>query len=354
MAEADLTESLAGQVREAAAAGTPLAPEGGASKSFLGRQVQAETLAVSGHRGIVSYQPTELVVTARSGTPIAELEQALAEKGQMLPFEPPHYGETATLGGTIACGLSGPRRPYAGAARDLVLGTRIVNGRGEVLRFGGEVMKNVAGYDLSRLMAGAMGTLGLLLDVSMKVLPRPTASVTRVFEQAPAEAVRQLNAWAGTPLPVSGACHLDGRTFLRLEGSEGGVASAAASVGGEPLDDPGSFWRDLREQRLAAFQGEGVLWRIAVPSTTPPLALPGNAVIDWGGGLRWVRSEADADAVRSVASAAGGHATAFRDGDGGGEVFHPLAPAILRLHQRLKKAFDPQGIFNPGKLYPEI
>jgi len=350
----DLTDALAARVRDAAASGTPLAPEGGASKPFLGRTVQAESLSVSAHRGIVSYQPTELVVTARAGTPLAELERALDEQGQMLPFEPPHLGDGATVGGTIACGLSGPRRPFAGAARDLVLGVRIVNGRGEVLRFGGEVMKNVAGYDLSRLMAGAMGTLGLLLDVSMKVLPRPAVTVTRAFEHDPAQAVRQLNAWAGRPLPLSGACHHAGRTYVRLSGSDGGVASAVAALGGEAMDDDGALWRDLREQRLPFFAGDAPLWRISVPSTAAPLALPGESLVDWGGSLRWLRSDADPDAVRSVAHAAGGHATLFRGGDRAGDVHHPLTPGLLALHRRLKAAFDPRGIFNPGKLYREL
>ena len=354
MSGGDITDALAARVSEAAAAGTPLAPEGGASKAFLGRTVQAQALPVAQHRGIVSYQPTELVVTARAGTPLAELERTLDEQGQMLPFEPPHLGDGATVGGTIACGLSGPRRPFAGAARDLVLGVRMVNGRGEVLRFGGEVMKNVAGYDLSRLMTGAMGTLGLLLDVSMKVLPRPAVTVTRVFEHDAADAVRHFNAWAGRPLPLSAACHLAGRTHVRLSGSEGGVASAVAALGGDALDDDDAFWRDLREQRLPFFAGDTPLWRVAVPSTAAPLALPGETLVDWAGSVRWVRTDADESAVRSVARSHGGHATLFRGGDRSGDVHHPLTPGLLALHRRLKNAFDPQGIFNPGRLYREI
>jgi glycolate oxidase FAD binding subunit len=351
MADNDCTQELLEQVRDARAAGAPVAPQGGNSKHFLGHVVQARTLSTAGHRGIVGYEPTELVVTARSGTSLAELEARLAENGQMLAFEPPRFDDSGTIGGTIACGLSGPRRPYAGAARDFVLGVRMVNGLGQALRFGGEVMKNVAGYDLSRLMTGSMGTLGLLLDVSMKVLPVPERTETRVFAHTTQEALRMLNEWASAPLPISGGCHLDGHTYLRLSGTEGGVASAVSTLGGEALAPEDALWAELREHRLEFFTREGPpLWRIALPSTTAPLALPGECLIDWGGGLRWLRSDADAGAV----GAAGGHATAFRGHPRERPVFHPLPPAMLRLHQRVKAALDPGGLFNPGKMYPEI
>ncbi len=355
MAEDDRTAELSERVRAARESATPLVPEGGGTKRFLGRAVQAETLSCAGHAGVVSYEPTELVVTARSATRLAALEAVLAGNGQMLPFEPPHFGEAATVGGTIACGLSGPRRPWAGAARDLVLGVRMINGRGEILRFGGEVMKNVAGYDLSRLLTGSMGTLGVLLDVSMKVLPRPETEATLAFDHTAAEAIRMLNQWSGTPLPLSGACHFDGRTFVRLSGSATGVASSVARRGGDAVDAAHAPWEGLREHRLDYFTAPGpTLWRVSVPSTCPPLALPGGCLVDWGGALRWVRTDADPGAVRSVAAAAGGHAMQFRGGDPRGEVYHPLTPALLRLHQRLKAAFDPHGIFCPGRMYAEL
>jgi len=354
MPASDLTQALGEQVRAAFETATPLRPQGGASKQFLGRAVQAQVLSCAGHRGITSYQPSELVVSARSGTPLAEVEDTLAASGQMLPFEPPHFGAGATVGGTIACGLSGPRRPYAGAARDFVLGVRLINGRGEVLRFGGEVMKNVAGFDVSRLMTGSMGTLAVLLEVSMKVLPRPQVEATLAFEHTPAQAVRLFNDWAGQPLPLSAACHLQGRSYVRLSGSTPGVGSAAAHLGGERVPAHEVPWTDLREQRLAPLHGGLPLWRLSVPATTPPLALPGECVIDWGGALRWLRSDVDPGAVCSVVAASGGHATLFRGADAGAEVFHPLPPALLRLHQRIKSAFDPRGILNPGAMYADI
>jgi len=354
MPENDLTPELSERVRAAAASATPLSPRGGGTKDFLGRAVQAEPLECAGHAGIVSYEPTELVVTARGGTRLAELETLLDQSGQMLPFEPPHFGDDATVGGTIATGLSGPRRPYAGAARDLVLGTRIINGAGEVLRFGGEVMKNVAGYDVSRLMTGSMGSLGVLLDVSLKVLPRPEAEATLAFEHTAAQAVRVLNEWAGSPLALSAACHLAGRTCVRLSGSAAGVASTVAHLGGESVTEGDAFWADLREQRLAFFLGSAPLWRISLPATAVPLALPGDTLVEWGGALRWLRTDADAGAVRAVTAAAGGHATIFRGAGPGDEVYHPLPSTLARLHRRIKEAFDPRGILSPGRMYAEF
>ena len=352
--DADLTERLRDRSRAAADAGTPLAIAGGGTKEFLGRITQAEPLDVSGHRGIVTYEPTELVLSARGGTPLAEVEAALEEQGQMLAFEPPAFGVEATIGGTIATGLSGPARPYAGAARDFVLGTRVLNGRGEALRFGGEVMKNVAGYDVSRLMTGAWGTLGVLLDVSLKVLPRPASVRTLAFEMPATEAVRRCNAWAAKPFPVTGACHEGGCLRVRLAGTGGGVAAAAAALGGDTVDD-GDFWTALREQTLPFFARSGApLWRMSVPPGAEPQGPAGDTLVDWGGALRWVRTDAPAAEVRALAERAGGHATLFRGGDRTGEVFHPLAPAVRRLHERIKAAFDPAGIFNSGRMYEGI
>ena len=352
--DADLTGSLGERVRAAAGDATPLAITGGGTKDFLGRMTQAEPLDVSGHRGIVTYEPTELVLSARGGTPLSEVDAALSGQGQMLAFEPPGFGEAATIGGTIAAGLSGPARPYAGAARDFVLGTRVLNGKGEALRFGGEVMKNVAGYDVSRLMTGAYGTLGVLLEVSLKVLPRPASVRTLAFEMTATEAVRRCNAWAAKPFPVTGACHEGERLRVRLAGTEGGVAAAAGALGGDLVDDD-EFWTALREQTLPFFTRSGApLWRMSVPPGAELTSPTGETLIDWGGALRWLRTDVPAAEVRTAVERAGGHAVLFRGGDRTGEVFHPLAPAVRRLHERIKAAFDPTGIFNSGRMYEGI
>jgi len=306
---------------------------------------------VAGHRGLVNYQPAELVITARAGTPLSDIEVALADHRQMLPFEPPYFGEHATLGGTVACGLSGPRRPYTGAVRDFVLGMKIINGRGEVLHFGGEVMKNVAGFDVSRLMAGAMGTLGVILEVSLKVLPRPAHEVTLVQEWGAVDAVEMMNDWAGRSLPLSASCYDGDRLYLRLSGTRTAVESAKRHIGGEALKEATLFWESLREQRHGFFGGEAPLWRLAVPPATLPLDLTGKWLLEWGGAQRWLRSDADAAMVRRSALQAGGHATLFRGGSRDGERFQPLPQTLQDIHRRLKQAFDPKGILNPGRLY---
>ena len=352
--DADLTASLCERVGAAAGDATPLAITGGGTKDFLGRMTQAEPLDVSGHRGIVTYEPTELVLSARGGTPLSEVNAAVSDQGQMLAFEPPGFGEAATIGGTIATGLSGPARPYAGAARDFVLGTRVLNGKGEALRFGGEVMKNVAGYDVSRLMTGAYGTLGVLLEVSLKVLPRPGAVRTLAFDMTAAEAVRRCNAWAAKPFPVTGACHEGERLRVRLAGTEGGVAAAADTLGGDIVDDD-EFWTALREQTLPFFTwADAPLWRMSVPPGAELTSPAGETLIDWGGALHWLRTDAPAAEIRAAVERAGGHAVLFRGGDRTGEVFHPLAPAVRKLHERIKAAFDPIGIFNCGRMYEGI
>ncbi len=342
------------RIRDAHSERTALAIRGGGSKDFYGRRTRGETLAINDYRGILDYTPSELVISARAGTPLAELEESLAQQGQMLPFEPPHFGEHATLGGTIACGLSGPRRPYAGAARDFVLGVNCINGKGEYLRFGGQVMKNVAGYDLSRTLTGSLGTLAVLLDIHLKVLPHPETSTTLRQVCSATGAVQRMNQWAGKPVPLSAGCYLDGALYVRLSGTDRGVQAAADTLGGDVLDTGEAFWKDLREQRLDFFAGDIPLWRLSVAPACEALQLDGSWLIDWGGAQRWLRSDLPAGTIHAAAAAAGGHATLFRGGDRDAGIFQPLTPALLALHQRIKHSFDPAGILNPGRMYPDL
>ena len=350
----DLSERLVDRIREASALGTPLRITGGDTKHFLGREPRGERVDVSGHTGVLSYEPTELVLTVRSGTSIAETQAALYESGQCLAFEPPEFESAATIGGTIASGLSGPCRPYRGSVRDFVLGVTCVNGRGESLRFGGQVMKNVAGYDVSRLMVGAMGTLGAILDVSFKVLPMPETEQTRVYEVSEEMAIAKMNEWAGRPLPLSAACHFNNKLRIRLSGTRAGVAASVRELGGAQDPEGGPFWKALREQCVPFFESTDILWRLVVPPATPPLGLAGDTLVDWGGAQRWLSSRQGDEAIRAAVQAVGGHAARFRGGDRSLSVFHPLSPGLATLHRNLKNAFDPAGILNPGRLYEEI
>jgi glycolate oxidase FAD binding subunit len=363
----DLTDA----VRSAAAHATPLRIRGGGTKDFYAQSLTGQVLDTAALSGITSYEPSELVVTVRGGTPLAELEAALAEKGQCLPFEPPRYGESGgpggTVGGMVAAGLSGPARASVGAVRDYVLGIELLNGRGEGLTFGGQVMKNVAGYDVSRLMAGAWGTLGVITAVSLKVLPVAPAEATLQFECSQAEALTRLHAWGGQPLPLNASCWVEdggvGTLYLRLRGAVAAVDAACRRMGGARLDKPSvaADWDACRDQRLPWFAerapGDG-LWRLSVPQTAPVLPLPagvGAPLVEWHGGQRWVKaSPAHAAALRQAASSAGGHATLFiADNDVPmmeKPRFWPLKSPLDRIHQRLKAEFDPAGIFNRGRI----
>jgi glycolate oxidase FAD binding subunit len=345
-------QTLQERVRAAAAARMPLVVVGGGTKAFYGNEPHGEALDVRPVAGIVDYEPTELVVTVRGGTPLAELEARLAERNQMLPFEPPHFGPAATVGGAVAAGLAGPRRMAAGAVRDFVLGAKLLDGRGNVLAFGGRVMKNVAGYDVARTLAGSLGTLGVLVELSLKVLPRPVAEQTLLFEMNEAESIRRANEWGGQPLPISATAWCDGQLYVRLSGAAAGVQAAHAKMGGSPVPEAALLWAELREQSHGFFQPGGApLWRLAVPPTTGPLDL-GATLVEWSGGQRWVWSDVPAAQIRARVAAAGGHATQFRGGDRRA-AFHPLPPALAAIHRRLKAEFDPAGIFNPGRLYAE-
>ncbi len=351
MADLDRTVELSECLRAATADRSPVEIVGGGTKAFYGRTTRASRRCpVDGHRGILHYDPAELVLTARGGTPLAEVEAALAAKGQHLPFEPPHFGAGATLGGTVAAGLAGPARMAAGPVRDYVLGTRVLTGDGRVLKFGGEVMKNVAGYDVARLMAGSLGLLGVLLDVSLKVLPSAPARRTLVVEASQAEALVRMGALARTGMPVTASAWLADRWYVRLDGSPPALDAAARPIGGASLQDDLSFWQGLREQTCDFFTNARVLWRVTLPAHTPPLAVQAPALIEWNGVQRWY-ADVDADALRTAAAAARGHLTCFRGAPAESEVFAPLTPALLQLHRRLKAVFDPAGILNPGRMY---
>ncbi len=349
----DMTVELQARIREAVACGTPLCIRGGGSKAFYGGAQIGEPLDTRPHTGIVHYEPSELVVTVRAGTPLAELEAALLDTRQMLAFEPPHFG-AATVGGMVAAGLSGPRRATAGALRDHLLGVRMIDGRAECMRFGGEVMKNVAGYDVSRLMAGAMGTLGLLTEVSLKVLPVPAAQRTLAFAMGRSDALRTMNRWAGRPLPVSATCWHAGVLHLRLAGAATAIDAAMRSLGGEVVDEAKAqeLWSSVREQTHPFFgEGEGALWRVSLCSAEENLILDAPMLIEWGGALRWVRTAADDACVRSEAQRQHGFATCFRAQAGvAPPAAEHLPEPLAILHRRIKQAFDPDGIFNPLRL----
>jgi glycolate dehydrogenase FAD-binding subunit len=349
-------EKLQEQIRAAAGRRAALRIRGGGTKDFYGNALEGEVLDTRGHAGIVDYEPTELVVTARCGTLLADLHAALLEQGQFLPFEPPGFGPGATLGGCIAAGLSGPRRASAGSARDYMLGAKIIDGRGQALAFGGQVMKNVAGYDVSRLLAGSLGTLGLILEVSLKVLPRPVSEQTLTLEMPQAKALENMNRWAGMPLPISATAWRDGELSVRFSGAPSAIRAAGEKLEGETVAASRAvqLWDGVREQTDPFFAGEVPLWRLSLPSNAPVVDLPGEQLLEWGGALRWLKSGADVATVRGAAARAGGHATLFRAKEKPAGAFAPLPQELARLHKELKQSFDPAGILNPHRLYPEF
>ena len=353
-------EHLRDQIATARATGAALRIRGGDSKNWYGNPVPGQVLETRDYAGVVAYDPAELVITARCGTPLADIEETIARNGQMLPFEPPHFGPTATLGGCVAAGLAGPRRAYTGAIRDYVLGATVMNDRGEVMRFGGQVMKNVAGYDVARLMAGSLGTLGLILDVSIRLLPVPVVTRTLRFVMDENQAIETLNHWAGKPVPMSASAWHEGELLLRLSGSEAGVQAAVAQLGGDLVVDEtaNDYWQALREHTSDFFApADTALWRIAVPPTTAALALAGTQWLEWGGGLRWWRSDEPVAEIRRIAQLAGGHATLFRPGvntEPGTSVFSALPGPLAAIQRRLKAVFDPSGIFNPHRIDPRF
>jgi glycolate oxidase FAD binding subunit len=381
--------SLIDAVRNAAAQGATLRLRGGGTKDFWGQSLTGQVLDTRAYRGIVSYEPSELVVTVRGGTPLAELEAALADQGQCLAFEPPHFGEgdtqAATVGGMVAAGLSGPARATAGAVRDFILGARFINGLGEHLTFGGQVMKNVAGYDVSRLMAGSWGTLGVITEVSLKVLPVAPAEATLMCAGlAQGTALDLLHRWGGQPLPLNASAWVRDATaqpvadylFVRLRGAVAAVQSALHTMSADALAlgaqvqqmdnaEAAQDWQASAEQALQFFtppSAEACLWRLSLPQTAPVLDLPGldhpSQYIEWQGAQRWLWAPASAAvALRELAHAVGGHATLFRASAAHAEVDKavgvntPLEAVQHRIQKQLQQQFDPKGVFATGRLY---
>lgn len=361
MTDNDDSTQLLEQVEQAVANKTVLTICGGNSKRDLGdsstEKVQGADLSLLSHSGVTDYDPTELVVSVRAGTPLSDLNRTLDEAGQMLPFEPPQLPDS-TIGGVLACGLSGPRRPFSGSARDYVLGTRVINGQAQDLSFGGKVMKNVAGYDVSRLQIGAWGTLGVLLDVSMKVLPKPELELT-VQHSGDANDLLSFAALMRRPLPLSGAMMINKDRFIRLSGSRMAVESAASDLGGERVDEADKLWASVRDHNHAFFDidasaGES-LWRISVADHAPHLALEGHWLYEWAGAQRWLKTTQAASEVFAVVEAAGGHATRYTPSSIIAEpAFQPLHGAMQRLQARVRDSFDPQRLFNRGRFHPEL
>lgn len=358
----DIIDQYTNTIRTAAKSKTPLFIRGGGSKDFYGNSMNRDghdILSTTAYTGIIDYDPTELVMTARAGTSLADLETELQKQNQMLGFEPPYFGPEATLGGCVASGLSGPRRVYVGAARDFVLGIRMLDGNGNNLHFGGKVIKNVAGYDISRLITGSMGTLGLLLEVSIKVLPIPPFELTLRMQMKEAEAIERMNQWAGKPLPISATCFYENNLTLRLSGAESAVRAARVKLGGELISDGAVFWNSIREQTHPFFQSGSSLWRLSLKSNAPPLKLLGQQLIEWGGALRWLacsgeHMDTEENIVRSESILADGNATLFRSNKRSDSVFHPPGPQMIKIYQRIKEKFDPVGIFNPGRMFREL
>jgi len=344
----DKTRLLCDQVERACNSKTPLAIRAGNSKAFYGLDVEGEMLLLDGHQGILSYEASELVITARSGTRLSEIESALDEHGQQLAFEPPLHSDRATVGGAIASGLSGPARAFKGAARDFVLGAKIINGKGELMKFGGQVMKNVAGYDVSRLMVGAQGTLGVLMEISLKVLPKAEAETTLVFEVDAEKGHQWLRDWLHQGHPVTASCHYQGILSVRLSSTSNSIEQAHKKMGGET--GASDLWPQLRHQTHPCFQQES-LWRLSVAQSTA-IHNEEKQLIEWGGALRWKVSNND---LFEQAKRLHGHATRYNiNARSSDEIFQPLQPSMLAIQKRIKQAFDPENILNPNRLYKEL
>lgn len=351
MSDHDFQAELIHSVEDAIEHKQPLAIHGSNSKNFLGNKITGKPVDVSHHNGIIEYEPSELFITAKCGTPLQEIESTLRENKQILPFEPPSFAITDTLGGTIACGLSGPRRAYANSIRDCILGANIINGKAEYLTFGGNVMKNVAGYDTSRLMCGAYGTLGIIMQASIRVAPKPQFQMTTVLECSQNEAITQLGQWAHTHLPITASFFHNNLLHIRLEGLQNSVINTHKITGGEVLSSNEEFWNSVKNHRHEFFKSELPLWKLVIPHNTPALPIPGNTCFEWNSGLRWITSNDSPENIISCCKQARGSATLFKSTTKPNDHLPDLSADLKKLHIKIKSAFDPDNIFNPGRQY---
>jgi glycolate dehydrogenase FAD-binding subunit len=346
--------SIKEQVLDAIEQNTPIKIVGGNSKEFLGRSITGITLDMADYSGIISYEPTELYITVRAGTKLTDVKQILAEQGQMLAFEPPEINEYTTIGGVVATGMSGPRRPYTGSVRDFVLGVRCINGLAKDMRFGGQVMKNVAGYDLSRLLTGSFGTLAIIVEVTLKVIPIPEFELTAVQSLPVQNAIEMMHQLSTTAIPISAFCYEKENLYLRLSGNEKVIRDATKSLNFDEYESGEKFWNALRDYKSAVFKSDKPIWRLSVPSTSNIEFQDQEYVIDWGGAQYWFSSNRDRVEIFETARALGGSAYLFFNGHREGDVFQPLEDGLFKLHLGLKQAFDPHGILNPGKMYATL
>ena len=359
----DVSKLIQEQVAEAYQTNNPVVLTGNGTKNFYGHPSDGTPLIVSQHQGVISYEPTELVITARAGTPLNEIEELLDNNGQQLAFEPPHFKiehtdseeqRDASLGGTIACGLSGPARANNGAARDFVLGCEIINGKAEQLKFGGQVMKNVAGYDVSRLICGSIGTLGVILNVSLKVLPKPEMTTSLSFSLSRDEAYLKLRELNNKPYPITASCYFDGQLSIRLAGNSQAIKATQNKIGGDIIDNDLKFWESIKEQQHTFFDTKQTLWRISTKPFSPlniDIDKDTGCLTEWHGALHWVKTNTPAKILRQHVEKIGGHATIFRNGSAQDEIFHPLTTPLFSIHKNLKHAFDPADILNRNKIY---
>lgn len=343
------------QVLTAIKQSQPLKIIGGNSKAFLARKaVGMEIINMADYSGVISYEPTELYITVRAGTLLGDVTQILAEQGQMLAFEPPKINDDTTIGGVVATGLSGPRRPYTGSVRDFILGIHCINGLGKELSFGGQVMKNVAGYDLSRLMTGAFGTLGIITEITLKVLPLPEFELTAYKKTSKQEALKIMSELSGKSIPVSATCYNADYLYVRFSGNEKVVKDCVQKFELEEYKMGEQFWRELRDFKLPLFNSEKSIWRLSVPSTSNVNLGNDDYLIDWGGAQYWLASNRLPNEMFTMAEELGGSALLFRGGDRSGDIFQPLADGLFKLQQELKRAFDPHKILNPEKMYVNL